>query len=144
MALKMYLALLAKNLNEPIVNCCLCALPSFGKDKLSQCTLCYRWFHPNHYPPCSALNKPWHCSLCLNDIFPFNHITDDHEFKRSILFLPRDKHLIDSLMNGSKFELYSNPDTNRLLLNNRDLDSDYNFFDVRPWESVYKTYETHN
>jgi len=94
------------------------------------CAGCQHSFHVK----CAALslseckeiiskNKSWFCVSCINNLFPFNHITNDFDFYNAIgidfTLLDKSKHF--------QFHPFS-PQDNKFMLNNGDIDPENNFF----------------
>jgi exonuclease III len=76
---------------------------------------------------------------CTTELFPFNRLIDDDEFKENLYDSTGGHLTLNRLREGPRLELYSDTSDNRPLLNNCDLDPDDNYFTVRPNDSRYKT-----
>jgi len=115
--------------------CGLCLKCINAKQRPIQCTACYNFVHFN----CSRLEPSdsyldYICHVCLCSIFPFNHVSDDTEFVSLLLnffsdFPTFSKHDL----NGARLSILNNFS----LLEDRDLDADFNLYNNYDIDSKY-------
>src|SRR6218665_995036 len=92
-------------------------------------------------PNCSTTDA-WLCSLCIIEIFPYNHIAENEEFLSCVIDRrPTDLNSVlhRALNKNLKLDVSIDENDNRLLLNNLDLDPDHNYFGNLTWDSSYYT-----
>ena len=99
------------------LSCPICTKRILRHARKIDCSCCYRTYHlkcltlvPTELV--TLLEDPnWICKLCLNDLFPFNHIENEKEFIASI----DDTDPISSLLNsGIVFEPFETEEISQL------------------------------
>src|SRR6218665_1046933 len=71
-------------MNTNLVKCYSCAHTLSNYSEVITCVLCKSThMHLSHFGPTSC--KPqWFCTVCISNLFPYNHISDDTGFAQCI------------------------------------------------------------
>lgn len=96
------------------------------------CDICQCWTHLK----CSSLailpmnSAQWFCQVCLSEIFPFNHYSNDTDFHFALSETPSnfDFNLEYNQLKYRHFNPFLNDSDTRYLLNNLDIDPNNNVF----------------
>ena len=117
-----------------MANCPICDRKILAHAKKISCTICYSTHHlkcisidPEVTSKLELEHKTWYCSVCLADVFPYNHIESNDEFFSSIT-------PFNSLLNNLSEKLFlpfelNEPD-HLIGAYNEDVDPDIHFFNT--------------
>ena len=108
--------------------CKVCSKLIKSRRDIIHCSVCGNSIHLR----CTALTRNdscsfYYCTFCTDDIFPFNHVKDDDEFIKTLLYFFQDFPIFDRLLLNDKHFSILNDIT---LTNNKDIDPDFNVFNA--------------
>ena len=119
-----------------LVSCSTCC-NAIVKQPFLECACCSRQFHKKCTVFSSSISD-WYCTVCIEEIFPFNHISNDFDFHSSLGIDPTFHEKTNSLR-FDPFSMHNAKDV-KPLLNDGELDPEQNYYnDFQLKDSKYTT-----